>query len=212
MLIRAYVSRWSVVSFGNDMASPWSITQAAPRLLCEAMTSLGAEYHFDRDVAVHASAKIEAGATIKGPAIIGPRSFVSGSALLRAGVFIDEDCIIGPAVELKTTFMFSGSKAAHLNFIGDSIIGSDVNLEAGSMVANYRNELSDKTIRIVLGDQVIDTGVEKFGALIGDGTRVGANAVIAPGAVLNRDARVPRLGLVDQHPLHMSELSSPKVP
>lgn len=87
------------------------------------------------------------------------------------------------------------SKAAHLNFIGDSIIGSDVNLEAGSMVANYRNELSDKTIRIVQGDQVIDTGVEKFGALIGDGTRVGANAVVAPGAVLNRDARPPRLVL-----------------
>ena len=99
------------------------------------------------------------------------------------------------------------SKAAHLNFIGDSIIGSDVNLEAGSMVANYRNELSDKTIRIVQGDQVIDTGVEKFGALIGDGTRVGANAVIAPGAVLGRNARVPRLGLVDQHPLGMKDSS-----
>lgn len=207
MLIGAYISRWSVVSFGTGVDAPWSITQSAPRLVGEAMTSLGADYHFDGQLAVHSSAVVEAGATIKGPAIIGPRSFVSASALLRGGIFIDEDCIIGPAVELKTTFMFSGSKAAHLNFIGDSIIGSDVNLEAGSMVANYRNELSDKTIRIVMGDQVIDTGVEKFGALIGDGTRVGANAVIAPGAVLNRDARVPRLGLVDQHPLHMTELS-----
>lgn len=195
MLISAYVSRWSVVSFGNDVDAPWSITQAAPRLVRGAITSLGADYHLDGEVAVHASAEVEAGATIKGPAIIGPRSFVSASALLRGGVFIDEDCIIGPAVELKTTFMFSGSKAAHLNFIGDSIIGSDVNLEAGSMVANYRNEFSDKTIRIVQGDQVIDTGVEKFGALIGDGTRVGANAVVAPGAVLNRDARPPRLVL-----------------
>ena len=97
--------------------------------------------------------------------------------------------------------MFSGSKAAHLNFIGDSIIGSEVNLEAGSMVANYRNELSDKAIRIVHANRVIDTGVDKFGALIGDGTRIGANAVVAPGAILDRDARVPRLGLVDQHPL-----------
>lgn len=147
------------------------------------------------------------GATIKGPVIIGPGSFISASALLRGGVFIDENCIVGPAVELKTTFMFSGSKAAHLNFIGDSIVGSDVNLEAGSMVANYRNELSDKTIRIVQADGVIDTGVEKFGALIGDGTRVGANAVIAPGAVLNRGARVPRLGLVDQHPSAAEDLS-----
>jgi NDP-sugar pyrophosphorylase family protein len=207
MLTSAYVRRWSAFSYGGDEAPPWSITHAAPALIRKAITTLGSDYRLDGEVAVHASAEIESGAMIKGPAIVGPRSFISASALIRGGVFIDEDCIVGPAVELKTTFMFSGSKAAHLNFIGDSIIGSDVNLEAGSMVANYRNELSDKTIRIVHGDQVIDTGVEKFGALIGDGTRVGANAVIAPGAVLGRNARVPRLGLVDQHPLGMMDSS-----
>jgi len=123
------------------------------------------------------------------------------SALLRGGVFLDEGCIIGPAVELKTTFMFRGSKAAHLNFIGDGVVGADVNLEAGSIVANYRNELDDKMIRIRLEDRMIETGVDKFGALIGDGTRIGANAVIAPGAVLAVGARVPQLGLVDQWPV-----------
>jgi bifunctional N-acetylglucosamine-1-phosphate-uridyltransferase/glucosamine-1-phosphate-acetyltransferase GlmU-like protein len=107
-------------------------------------------------------------------------------------------CIIGPAVELKTAFMFSGAKAAHLNVFGDSLIGADANLEAGSIVANYRNELDDKMIRIRLGERVIETGVDKFGALIGDGARIGANAVIAPGAVLSPGARVARLGLVDQ--------------
>jgi NDP-sugar pyrophosphorylase family protein len=211
MLISDYVRRWSAISFGTDEALPWSVTHSAPELIRKAIASLGSDYRLDGEVAMHSSAEIEKGATIKGPAIIGPRSFVSASALLRGGVFIDESCIVGPAVELKTTFMFSGSKAAHLNFIGDSIIGSDVNLEAGSMVANYRNELSDKTIRIVHGDRVIDTGVEKFGALVGDGTRVGANAVIAPGAVLGRDARVPRLGLVDQHPLGMTDTPRPQV-
>jgi len=95
--------------------------------------------------------------------------------------------------------MFSGAKAAHLNFIGGSLIGSNVNLEAGSIVADYRNELDDKLIRIRQGDRVIETGVDKFGALIGGGARIGANAVIAPWAVLSAGTRVLRLGLGDRY-------------
>jgi len=76
-----------------------------------------------------------------------------------------------------------GTIDAHFNFIGDSIIGADVNFEAGSLVANHSNEQDDKEIRILLDGAVIRTGVEKFGAVIGDGCRIGANAVIAPGAL-----------------------------
>ncbi len=95
--------------------------------------------------------------------------------------------------------MFAGSKIAHLNFVGDSIIGSDVNIEAGAVIANYRNELDDKTIRIAFEGDVIDTGVTKFGALIGDGARIGANAVVAPGALLKPGRKVGRLQLEDQY-------------
>lgn len=94
--------------------------------------------------------------------------------------------------------MLAGSKLAHFNFVGDSIIGERVNIEAGAIIANYRNELDGALIRIRYGDQVIDTGVNKFGALVGDGCKIGANAVIAPGALLLPDSRVPRLALVDQ--------------
>lgn len=81
--------------------------------------------------------------------------------------------------------------------MGDSVLGADVNVEAGAMIANYRNERADKRIRIRTEGGEIDTGVEKFGALIGDHARIGANAVIAPGALIPRGAIVPRLGLVD---------------
>lgn len=201
MQIKAYVARWPEFAFGAEAERPWTITQDAPARIRNAIATLGSDYVRTEDVAIHASARIEEGATIKGPTIVGPNCFVAASALLRGGVFLDEACTVGPGVELKTTFMFSGSKAAHLNFVGDSIIGSNVNLEAGCIVANYRNEFLDRAIRILNGAEVIDTGVEKFGALIGDGTRIGANAVIAPGALLGRDQKVPRLGLVDQHPL-----------
>ena len=75
-----------------------------------------------------------------------------------------------------------------------------MNLEAGSIVANYRNELEDKAIRIAFDGGVIETGVRKFGALLGDGVRVGANAVIAPGAILAPGSRLARMALLDQHP------------
>ncbi|MFN3960771.1 MAG: hypothetical protein ACK4NP_12770 [Parvularculaceae bacterium] len=75
---------------------------------------------------------------------------------------------------------------------GPAIIGDGANIEAGAVIANHRNEQTDKRIRIRAGAEIIDTGVDKFGTLVGDGARIGANAVIAPGAV------VPRLALVDQ--------------
>ncbi|MFN0022908.1 MAG: transferase, partial [Parvularculaceae bacterium] len=107
---------------------------------------------------------------------------------------------VGPACELKSVFMLKGSKVAHLSFVGDSIIGAGANIEAGAMIANYRNECAEKRIRISVGGAVIDTGVDKFGAVIGDGARIGANAVIAPGALIAPGTIVPRLSLVDQAP------------
>src|SRR5262249_52825454 len=107
-------------------------------------------------------------------------------------------CVIGPNAELKTSFLFRGAKLAHLNFVGDSILGEAVNVEAGAVIANRRNECEDRRIRIRVGRDVIDTGVETFGALVGDRSRIGANAVVAPGALLAPDSVVPRLALVDQ--------------
>lgn len=198
--VAAYVARWSTSPFADISDPPWNVTQQAELHLLNALGKLPAGYEIANRVAIHQTATIEPGAIIKGPAIIGPRCFVAATAYLRGGVYMDEDCIVGPGAELKTTLMFKGSKLAHLNFVGDSILGSSVNLEAGSIVANYRNELDDKTIRIRLANEVIGTGVEKFGALAGDGTRVGANAVIAPGAIFAKNARVGRLSLIDQYP------------
>lgn len=152
------------------------------------MQRLGADWDAAQGVAVHRSALVEPGAVLKPPAIIGPNGFIAAGACLRSGVWLDEDCIVGPSCELKSTFMFKGSKIAHLSFVGDSVIGADVNIEAGAMIANYRNELSEKRIRIEFDGTIIDTGVDKFGALVGDGARIGTNAVIAPGALIRTGA------------------------
>jgi bifunctional N-acetylglucosamine-1-phosphate-uridyltransferase/glucosamine-1-phosphate-acetyltransferase GlmU-like protein len=198
--ISDYVAGWARSPLGGVAGAPWDVTSHAPERVAAIIREIGGDYHLREGIAVHFTAVVEPGATLKGPMIIGPRCFVSGSALLRGGVFLAEDCIVGPAVELKTTLMFKGSKVAHLSFVGDSILGSDVNLEAGSIIANYRNELENKRILIEVAGEVVDTGVEKFGALVGDGSRIGANAVIAPGAILSPNSRVARLALIDQHP------------
>ncbi|MES1199555.1 MAG: hypothetical protein ABUS48_06210 [Pseudomonadota bacterium] len=180
----------------SDLAqrAPWDLTYSADAIVRALFAALGPDYSQFDGVAVHNTARIEQGAALKAPVIIGPNCFIASTALLRGGCWLERNVIIGPACELKSSFIFEGSKLAHLNFVGDSILGADVNIEAGAMLANYRNERDDKRIRI----GAIDTGVDKFGALVGDGSRVGANAVIAPGALIPPRSIVPRLALIDQ--------------
>lgn len=177
--------------------APWELTANAEAIVRRLIGALPPEYRLIDGVALHGSATIETGAILKGPAIIGPDCYIAANAYVRGGCWLGARVIIGPSAELKSSFLFDGSKLAHLNFVGDSVLGADVNVEAGAMIANYRNERADKRIRIRLDANEIDTGVEKFGALIGDHARIGANAVIAPGAVIPREAIVSRLTLVD---------------
>ena len=130
--------------------------------------------------------------------VIGPSCFVANGSLLRGGVILDANCIVGHCGELKTSIMFTGSKIAHLNFVGDSIIGCGSNVEGGAIIANYRNESVDKEIVVRYKNNLIKTGVFKFGAILGDNSRVGANAVIAPGALLLEHSIVKRGSSVDQ--------------
>lgn len=201
-VIEPRIARWKHSPFSALNAAPWTITQHADAHVAALLASLTDDYRVADKVAVHRSAIVEPGALIKGPAVIGPNCFVAAGSLLRGGTFLELDVIIGPGSELKSSLLFRGTKLAHFNFVGDSIVGEDVNLEAGSIIANYRNELDDKRIRI----GSIDTGVTKFGALIGDHVRIGANAVIAPGSILDRGEIVRRLALVDQHPDARSQI------
>jgi UDP-N-acetylglucosamine diphosphorylase / glucose-1-phosphate thymidylyltransferase / UDP-N-acetylgalactosamine diphosphorylase / glucosamine-1-phosphate N-acetyltransferase / galactosamine-1-phosphate N-acetyltransferase len=179
---------------------PWELTARAAEMVTRLLATTDAAFEIAGDIARHPSARIEDGAVVKGPAVIGPGCLVAAGAYLRGGVWLEEDCVVGPHAEVKATFLFHRARLAHLNFVGDSILGEDVNLEAGAVIANHRNERDDPRIRIGVGRDVIDTGVATFGALVGDGCRIGANAVVAPGALLAPRSIVPRLGLIDQGP------------
>lgn len=195
-----YIARFAASPLAHwTGADPWTLTSQAIAVARQLVRMIDdPAYEISGDIAIHRSATVEDGAVIKGPAAIGPGCFIAAGAYVRDGCWLEEQVILGPGAELKSSFVFRGSKLAHFNFVGDSVLGEGVNLEAGSIVANYRNERDEKQIRFRLEGRPVDTGVEKFGALLGDGARIGANAVIAPGAVLAPGMVVPRLGLVDQ--------------
>jgi len=175
-----------------DLA-PWALVSQAPAIVRQLLAELPAdEYVIQDEIAIHRTATVEAGALLKPPLIIGAHCFIASGSLLRGGCWLDEHCIIGPGAELKTSFVFSGSKLAHFNFVGDSVLGQGINLEAGSIVANYRNERDDKEVLVRVNGALQRTGCDKFGALLGDQCRIGANAVLAPGALLKPASVVGR--------------------
>lgn len=177
---------------------PWNIPSKLESILRDKINGLSSEFRIDGEVAIHRTAKVEDYVTLKGPIIISAGSFVGAHAYLRGGVFLGENSVIGPGCEVKTSVILSKSALAHFNFIGDSLIGSQVNFEAGSIVANHFNERSDKTIFVMINGSKSQIGVTKFGAIVGDQSKIGANAVLSPGTVLNPQSVVHRLALVEQ--------------
>lgn len=196
--LNKHIAQFSVLFPELTGKHPWDITLNAFSLISKRIEALDTNYRINHNIAIHKKAHIEDHSIIKGPAIISAGCFVGAHAYLRGGVFLGENVTIGPGCEVKSSFILSHSALAHFNFAGDSIIGSHVNMEAGSVIANYFNERKDKTIYIKVNGTAVSTGVEKFGALVGDHTKIGANAVISPGTILPRESIVKRLELVEQ--------------
>jgi len=137
------------------------------------------------DVFVGEGTVIEAGALIRGPAWIGRNCRIGHGTTLRGDVIVGDDCVVGHAVELKNAVLFNGCDVPHFNYVGDSVLGHRVHLGAGAMLSNYRLIRGNVNVRTASGR--LDSGLAKFGALIGDRTEIGCNAVLNPGAVIGRD-------------------------
>lgn len=121
-------------------------------------------------------------AKISGKAIIGHNSTIGHGAYIRGGVLIGESVNIGHVSEIKHSIVLYGSSLAHLNYVGDSIIGGNVNLSGGAKIANWR--FDKKEVVIKDGNSEIPTHLEKFGSIVGDNSFIGVNSVINPGTVL----------------------------
>lgn len=131
---------------------------------------------------------LEDGVMIKGPAIIGKNCKIRHNAYLRENVIIGDNCVIGNSTEVKNAFLFNNAQAPHYNYVGDSILGYKAHLGAGVKISNFK--MFPGNIEVEMDGQPFDTGLRKFGALLGDGSEVGCNAVLNPGSIIGRGAVV----------------------
>jgi NDP-sugar pyrophosphorylase family protein len=129
---------------------------------------------------------VEAGAMIKGPALIGKNCQIRHNAYIRENVLIGNDCVIGNSSELKNVLLFNGAQVPHFNYLGDSVLGHKAHVGAGVIASNLKSLPGN--VRVEWDGRVYDTGLRKFGALIGDGAEVGCNTVLNPGSILGRAA------------------------
>lgn len=154
-------------------------------------------YLGDRPVFIARGARIEPGAYIHGPAYIGAGAVVRHGAFVRENVILLEGSILGHASEAKNSLFLPGSAAPHFAYVGDSILGHDVNLGAGTKLSNL-GIMSEKdratgqrpSIRLMIDDQEYDTGLAKFGAILGDRVQTGCNSVLNPGCVVGPDTLI----------------------
>lgn len=137
---------------------------------------------------------VDSTAKIQGPAIIGHNSSIGHAAFVRGGVLIGENVNIGHATEVKHSVINSNSALAHLNYVGDSIVGSNVNISGGATLANFR--FDKREIVVKHEEKIIPTHLKKFGSIIGDNSQIGVNAVLNPGTILAKDTIVYPLTFV----------------
>jgi len=129
---------------------------------------------------------VEDGAMIKGPAIIGRNCQIRHNAYIREHVLIGDNCVIGNSCEVKNSLLFAEAAAPHFNYIGDSILGHKAHLGAGVKISNFK--VTGGNIFVEIGGKPFDTGLRKFGALIGDRADVGCNAVLNPGSIIGKSS------------------------
>ncbi|MBE6996345.1 MAG: UDP-N-acetylglucosamine pyrophosphorylase [Ruminococcaceae bacterium] len=170
-------------------AYPWQALDGIKDLILTLGPNLPEEYEQRAEnVWVHKTATVAPTAYLGAPCIIGPETEVRHCAFIRGSALVGAKCVVGNSVELKNVILFDNVQTPHYNYVGDSILGYKSHMGAGSITSNVK---SDKTLVVVRdGENRIETGRKKFGAILGDHVEVGCNSVLNPGTVLGRGVSV----------------------
>ncbi len=177
---------------GNYLAQfeyPWQALKGIKDLILELGPKLGNDYtEVAPTVWVHKTAAVAPTAYLGAPCIIGAGTEVRHCAFIRGSALVGENCVVGNSVELKNVILFDNVQVPHYNYVGDSILGYKSHMGAGSLTSNVK---SDKTLVVVKsGEEKMETGLKKFGAMLGDCVEVGCNSVLNPGTVIGRNSSV----------------------
>lgn len=169
---------------------PWEVLPEIGGFIEELGKTLSGEEYVKvgEDVWIAKSAKVAPTAFIGGPAIIGKNTEVRHGAFIRGKALVGEGCVVGNSVELKNVVIFDSVQVPHYNYVGDSVLGYKSHMGAGSITSNVK---SDKTLVVVNGEETqIETGLKKFGAMLGNYVEVGCNSVLNPGTVVGCNTNI----------------------
>lgn len=181
----------SLSPFASEFPSavaPWEwLKRIGPALAAHSfdqpLPKLPPGVHVEGKVYLHPSVKLPPHATIIGPAWIGARTEIRPGAFIRGNVIVGEGCVLGNACEFKNCLLMDGAQVPHFSYVGDSILGNGAHFGAGVICSNLRLDQQPIAVRGPDGT-TFDTGLKKFGAIVGDKAEVGCNAVLNPGTLL----------------------------
>lgn len=175
---------------------PWEVLPKISDFIKELGKTLDKnEYEeIEENIWIAKSAKVAKSASITGPAIIGKNAEVRHCAFIRGNAIVGENAVVGNSTELKNVILFNNVQVPHYNYVGDSILGYKSHMGAGSITSNVK---SDKKLVIVKdGDKLYETGLKKFGAMLGDNVEVGCGSVLNPGSVIGKNTNIYPLSSV----------------
>jgi carbonic anhydrase/acetyltransferase-like protein (isoleucine patch superfamily) len=169
------------ITYGDATKGKLDVWRKGQRLEGAAVVSAGV-FLMDDAIEIGPGALVEPGALIKGPALIGPETEVRQGAYLRGNCLTGRGAVVGHVTEMKNTVMLDGAKAGHFAYLGDSLLGREVNLGAGTKLANLK--ILPGPIRIRVGEEIVAVDRRKFGAILGDDCQTGCNSVTSPGTLM----------------------------
>ncbi len=180
----------------SQFTYPWEALSGLKNFIIGLGKSLDKEEYDEvsENVWVAKSAEVAPTAFLGAPCIIGPHTEVRHCAFVRGSALVGANCVVGNSVELKNVILFDNVQTPHYNYVGDSILGYKSHMGAGSITSNVK---SDKTLVVVHnGSENIETGLKKFGAMLGDYVEVGCNSVLNPGTVIGTNTNIYPLSCV----------------
>lgn len=188
---------------------PWEVLSKIEEYILKIGEELSKEDYnkVGENVWIAKSAKVAPTAYINGPAIIGENAEVRHCAFIRGNAIVGNNAVVGNSTELKNVILFNNVQVPHYNYVGDSILGYKAHMGAGSITSNVKSD--KKLVVIKNGDEMIETGRKKVGAMIGDNVEVGCGSVLNPGTVIGRDSNIYPLssvrGVVKAHSIYKKD-------
>lgn len=175
---------------------PWEVLPKISNFIMELGATLSEEEYEKRgdNVWIAKSAKVAPTAFIGGPAIIGKDAEVRHCAFIRANAIVGEGAVVGNSTELKNVILFNKVQVPHYNYVGDSILGFKAHMGAGSITSNVKSD--KKPVVVKTPEENIETGMKKFGAMLGDNVEVGCGTVLNPGSVVGKNTNIYPLSMV----------------